>query len=67
MNAVVLDCNESGVVIIEEENFVDYFLIRSSIKTLAALHVPNDEHVLVLKTALGSKEAGVGGEGETGD
>jgi hypothetical protein len=45
LNAVVLDCNESGVVIIEEEDFVDYFLIRSSIKTLAALHVPNDEHV----------------------
>lgn len=45
LNAVVLDCDKASAVVIEEEDFIDYFLVGSSVETLPTLDVPNDEHV----------------------
>lgn len=67
LDAVVLDCDEPAAVVIEEEDLVDGLLVGRAVEALAALHVPNHQHVLVLEAALRGEEAGVGREGEAVD
>lgn len=45
LDAVVLDCDEPAAVVIEEEDLVDGLLVGRAVEALAALHVPNDQHV----------------------
>lgn len=45
LDAVVLHGDESAAVVIEEEDLVDGLLVGRAVEALAALHVPNDQHV----------------------
>ncbi len=45
LNSVVLDGDEAGAVVVEEEHLVDHFLVGSPVQALPALHVPDHQHV----------------------
>lgn len=47
--SVLLNGDKSAVVIVKEENLIDYLLVGSSIEAFSGLNIPNYQHIPVFE------------------
>ena len=48
LDSIMLNSDKSVAIIVEEKNFIHYFLIWCSIKTFSWFNIPNHQHISTL-------------------